>query len=211
MADKATGDISAPNQETGESDAPSYVTKEELSQIVNAAISNRNKSFEKKFEEFTSGFKDLMQAKPVEEVKASAKQSDPELARALRELEAIKKERDLEKAQGRDLKLRSTVKDELAKLGIQSPTSLKAAMAILLDADKAVGYEEDEIVFRTEEGATDLASGLKAWAKTEDAKFFLPPKGASGSGSKPEGNKVAPKGTEQSLSQLMLSSILRDK
>jgi hypothetical protein len=69
MADKATGDISAPNQETGESDAPSYVTKEELSQIVNAAISNRNKSFEKKFEEFTSGFKDLMQAKPVRKSK----------------------------------------------------------------------------------------------------------------------------------------------
>jgi hypothetical protein len=84
-------------------------------------------------------------------------------------------------------------------------------MAILLDADKAVGYEEDEIVFRTEEGATDLASGLKAWAKTEDAKFFLPAKGASGSGSKPEGTKVAPRGTEHSLSQLMLSSILRDK
>lgn len=211
MADnKATGDTSTPNQEASEeTTAPSYVTKEELSTIVNAAISNRNKGFEKRFEEFANELRGALgPAKPAErEDPKTGKAADGgETAALRRELEALKKEREAERAKARDLSLRSRVRDELSKVGITNPLALK----VLVDADKAVSMssETEDVVFKLNGEELDLSSGLKAWMKTEDAKIFLPPKGATGSGDRPQGSKVAPKQQEPSGIDILLSPIL---
>jgi len=174
MADKQ---IDSANSE--QADTALSVTMEQVNQAVNAAISNRFKSFEKKFEEFTSKLSNPQQA---EEPKKDEKLSNTELVKLKQQFDALKQERDSEVSKRKDFELRNTVKENLIKAGVSTPM-IKAAMALLVDSDKIVGYNDDEqIVFKTESGDLDLAVGLKNWSKSEEGKAFVAPRGAQGSG-----------------------------
>ena len=175
MADKT---IDSANSE--QADTASSVTMEQVNQAVNAAISNRFKSFEKKFEDFTSKLTNPAQAE--EPAKKDEKLSNTELLKLKQQFDALKQERDTEVSKRKDSELRNSVKESLLKAGVSTPM-IKAAMALLVDSDKVVGYnDEDQIVFKTESGDLDLVSGLKTWAKSEEGKAFVAPKGAQGSG-----------------------------
>jgi hypothetical protein len=210
MADKATGDLaSAPNQEATQGEgnnAPSYATVDQVAQIVNAAISSRNKNFEKKFEEL------MGKLAPTEPDTKPGEKPSAELSKLQKQLADLQAERESEKEKRRDLELRSSVKEKLSSLGIQ-PTHIKAAMAVLVDSERSIGYNEDgELVFRTPTGDRDLESGLKAWAKSEEAKLFLPPRGVAGSGEKPAAQQLnrsqgnAPTNREQ-VGEMLLQAL----
>jgi hypothetical protein len=95
-----------------------------------------------------------------------------------------------EKARARDGDMRRRLADALAGHGIDGARA-KHAVGFLVDAQKLVrlGEDNESIVFKdADSGDVDLATGLKAWIKTEDGKLYKPPSGAAGSGDRPFGN-----------------------
>lgn len=84
--------------------------------------------------------------------------------------------------------LRQRASEALGSIGITEPARIKGALATLF-AEGRIAYDEDDpesIVFKDSDGSPlDLPTGVKAWAKSEDAKIFLPPSGARGSGDRP--------------------------
>ena len=62
------------------------------------------------------------------------------------------------------------------------------ALGVLVDAERRVRWADDgeSLLFRTEtHDELELGAGLREWLKTEDAKLYLPPRGAAGSGDRP--------------------------
>jgi hypothetical protein len=162
-----------------QADTALSITLEQVNQIVNAAISSRFKSFEKKFDEFSTR---LATPDHNEEPKKDEKLSNTELLNLKKQLEAIQKERDSEVSKRKDTELRTSVKETLLKAGV-APHMIKPALAMLVDSDKVVGYnDEDQVVYRTQTGDLDLDSGLRSWIKSDEGKAFAAPKGALGSG-----------------------------
>lgn len=157
----------------------SSLTIDDVSKIVNAAISSRLKSFEKQLSDFASKLPQQKE-EPQKEEKLT---NTAELLKLKQQLENLQKERELEVTKRRDIELKTSLQAQINKIGV--PTHLqKALMAQLLHEDKLVSYEDDQIVFHTSTGDLDLESGLKSWSKSEDAKAFLSPLGAKGSGEK---------------------------
>ena len=182
MADKATGNNSMPNTSQDEGNtSENSVTIEQVNQIVNAAITARNRALESKLDSQFAELRNLMapqqdQQEPTSRVgKVDAK---------TQMLETQIKQMQTERARRRDSELRSAVKDQLIAAGV-SPQAVKALVALHVDADKSVGYasdESDEIVVRSKDAVYSLQDGLGNWLKSDDAKIYLAPKGASGSG-----------------------------
>jgi hypothetical protein len=179
------------------------LNEEKVNRIVNSAISNRMKSFERKMDEFMGKFTQPTEEKPVKEEKVS----NTELLQLKRQLEAIQKERDTEVSKRKDTELRNVVKEQLLKAGV-NPSMVKAAMAILVDSDKVVGYDEaDQVSWKDNDlGSIDLASGLRNWSKTDEGKSFIAPKLVQGTGAKGFSNKVNK--LENKLSRSEVGSML---
>ena len=187
MADKKLTD----SAESEQADTASSITIEQVNQIVNQAISSRFKSFEKKFDDFTAKLAPI-DKENQEPNKKEEKLSNAELVKVKQQLEAIQKDRDNEVAKRKDFELRNSVKENLLKSGV-APHMVKAAMAMLVDSDKIIGYnDEDQIIYKTATGDVELTSGLKDWVKTEEGKAFVAPKGAIGSGEKTFGKAFTP-------------------
>lgn len=164
------------NPENGQES--SSLTMEQVNTIVNSAISSRLKSFEKKFEDFAQRLAPQSQEEP----KKDEKLSNQELNNLKKQFDALQKERDGEVTKRKDFELRNAVKEQLLAAGV-APHLQKAAMAMLVDSDKVVGYDEDnQIVFKTATGDVDLASGLKNWSRTDEGKAFVAARGTQGSG-----------------------------
>ena len=198
----------APQAPSG--DAPSSISREEVSEIVNKAIGARNKLFEKQIsDQLDKSTKDLRESMRTltESITANAGSDkgekkrrgegeagdDPALRSLQRQIQELKVENErvaataaAEKAKGRDNTLRQRLAESLAEYGIKDSPRIKHAIHHLVDGEKRVSYSEDnedQIVFRDADGVSlDLATGLKSWAKSEDGKYFLPPTGARGSG-----------------------------
>lgn len=193
--------------EQGEA-APKYVTEEQLNRAITSRLDGFGKKIEKtlsesfattlgtKLDEFkaslgtpASGGGDGTPPKggdvdsPL--VKGLQKQLDEQKASVLQ----MKAERDAEKARSRDQALRSKLSEDLTKGGLD-PRYVKAAVGNLVDVEKRVRFaadEGDEIVFKDSSGEVDLATGLKDWVKSDDAKIYLPPRGTQGAGDRSGG------------------------
>ena len=194
----------ATNAETP-AEAPKGVTEAD----VQALLTSRFRAFEERIgktlseslgaltgklkEEITSALpKPEPPATPEDKKRKDAPES-PELKRLQEQIASLTKqaevarsERDAERARARDTTLRQKLTDALAGAGIDGVRA-KNAVGILVDAEKRVRWAEDgeAILFRGADREDDLAIGLRDWLKTEDAKLFLPPRGASGSGDRP--------------------------
>ena len=59
---------------------------------------------------------------------------------------------------------------------------MRAAIEAKLGHDEETG---EPVYHENEHSVVDLATGIRAWMKTEEAKIFLPPTGARGSGDRP--------------------------
>lgn len=215
MADQANAGSPGTSAGQGEGDAPKYVTAEDFDKKLNAAISGRLKDFEKKQEKAFADFAskldpDALVSKITESLKTTSNANANDAGKGpdfkiedhpsfrgqqkkideqAKLLEQIKAERDAEKARTRDTTLRQKLTEGLASAGVPADR-VKHAVGFLVDVDKRVRYADDgdELVFRDNDNTVvDFNSGLKAWAKSDDAKIYLPPRGTAGSGDRPGG------------------------
>jgi len=188
--------------------APSYVTEEQLQ----AALTARFRTFEQKVDKtlseglgtFGTKLKDELAAlfpkaepkpepaapkdgKPREEPNPELRRLQEQIGVLTQQADDARAERDAERARTRDSVLRQRVTDALSGVGIEGVRA-RHAIGVLVDAEKRVRWGEDgaSILFRTDShDELELAAGVREWLKTEDAKLYLPARGALGSGDRP--------------------------
>lgn len=180
-----------------------FVTAEQL----NAAITARFRTFESKQSEQFSKIEQLILERATQQESKEQKKApveDPQIAQMRKQIEKL----TADKAKNREVALRSKLSEELVAAGV-NPATVKALVALHVDSDKAVSYESDEsdeIVFKAQDNSYSLKDGLQQWLKTEDAKAYLIPKGAKGSGDtsyqKPTVPKTENKSAEAAASML---------
>lgn len=177
--------------------------------VVNQAIAARDKQADKKRQadidtikqEFTKALEGVkpVPAEPTDGKDGKNKGGDKEsvalqtLQRQLEEQrarsDAFEAKANAERTQRRQVALSQTVSQALGVHGIEGNRA-RAALALLKN-DSRIGFEtddEDNIVFRGEDGlSVSLDVGLRQWAKSEEARVFLPPSNTRGSGSRPNG------------------------
>lgn len=112
-----------------------------------------------------------------------------EVERLTREGVEAKKRGDAERAKNRASTLRSATYKALAENGIDGEFYKDGAFARLSVGSNVRFRDEDsdDIIFVDASGVeTDLGVGLKDWAsKSPEAKIYMPPSGAKGSGGRP--------------------------
>lgn len=216
------------------SEAPKGITNEDM----NRAITARFKDFEKKLSgQFESTFGGLsakleesLSAKLVGLLKPQSEDGEPEKVQPdkgkespdlsafkrqqseLRnELKALREENLREKQATREAKLRQSVTEALATHGITGGRA-KHALGHLVDVSKLIKMSEDGQPYMADEfgDPVDIDTGLKAWANTEDAKIYIPPRGISGSGGSNQtskGGAAAPATPFSQAAQLLASRL----
>ena len=199
---------------TGQGGAPSQLTEETVVKLINSAFTARGKDLEKKLTATMQESLGVLATKLDEFTTRPAPAPDPKaggtpvpnveehpafkgLLKRIAEAEAKQRAaEDSAKAarmKEREGTLRATAAARLADAGIDGSRA-RAALALLIDSGKAIRYADDdgdEIVFADKDGPVDLETGLKSWLKGEDAKLFLPPRGAVGSGDRGGGRPPA--------------------
>lgn len=116
-----------------------------------------------------------------------------QLAELNRRYEAAERQAAEEREKNRGASLRQRLAEELARIGVTNAEQQEIAVGYLVDSKKAVkfdveGGDENRVVFMDEQGGVvNLDVGLRGWSKTPRAKFFLPPTGAKGAGTRPGG------------------------
>lgn len=214
-----------PEGTQGDGNTPKYVTAEELNRAITARFSDHQKKLEKHLDGFSTSLmgklEDLIKTAPPSSATAEPTKSAAEspefkgLMKQMAELEKVNQriqlERDAERTKSRDAALRQNLSDALIKHGVDA-TRVKHAVGILVDSEKRVRFEDDgeTLVFKdTDNTDVDLLTGVKSWVKSDDGKFFLPPRGVNGSGDRgagkapmaaPKGNQVSP----ETLGQMLL-------
>lgn len=214
--------------------APSYVTEEQ----VQAALTTRFRTFEQRVDKALSDGLGTMGTKLRDELAAlfpkpepkpegegpkpdaggAQPQAAPELkklqeqiATLTKQAEDARSERDAERARARDSLLRQRVTEALSGVGIEGVRA-RHALGLLVDAEKRARWSDDgeSILFRTDaHDELDLATGLREWLKTEDAKLYLPPRGAAGSGDRPGAQPPGPRAPTGPLDRTTVAEGLR--
>jgi hypothetical protein len=176
-----------------EGEAPTYVTETQLQSV----LTERLRAFEQKLGQSLSALgpklrDELSALLPKPEPKppaAEGKDGNPELRRLQEQVTQLTKqaedaraERDTERARARDTTLRQRLIEALSVAGIEGVRA-RHAVGLLVDAERRVRWGEDGATIAFDDA--DLATGLREWLKTEDAKIYLPPRGAAGSGDRP--------------------------
>ncbi|HEY2517076.1 MAG TPA: hypothetical protein VGI39_39660, partial [Polyangiaceae bacterium] len=94
----------------------------------------------------------------------------------------------------KNLRLRQRVAEGLAKRGVD-PARIRLAVGQLIDVDKKIRIEgegeAEAVLFKDSDGDVELDRGLDDWFKTDEAKIYLPPRGAAGSGDRGGGRRPA--------------------
>jgi hypothetical protein len=197
-----------PEGAQGTDDSPKFVTEDQLNKAITARFKGFEQKIEKTFGESLTAFGGKMKEElaallpPKPEPKEPEKKKDaqapsaphPDLKRFEDQIAALTKqaddartERDAERAKMRDATLRQRLTDALATAGIDGVRA-RHAVGLLVDAEKRVRWSDDgdAVLFRrAEDDDVELGEGLKHWLKTDDAKLYLPPRGATGSGDRP--------------------------
>jgi hypothetical protein len=205
MADSQGNDPPQGSQGNG---APGSITLEDVNKAITARFSAYEKKLDTKFAESFGGFEtkltELLGAK-LEELKPKADDADKkakqepasieehpqfrglqkQLSEVKNKLEAQQKAAEAERAKARDVTLRQRVTERLTEGGIDGVRA-KHALGYLVDSEKRVRFaddKDDSIIFADANGeALDLETGLKGWLSSDEAKLYLPPRGAAGSG-----------------------------
>ncbi len=89
-----------------------------------------------------------------------------------------------ERQRRREENLEKHTRERLLAAGFD-PVRVDRLAKNLIKVDGLVGYESDEseeVVYREKDGPTTLDAGVKQFAASAEGKFWLPPRGAGGSG-----------------------------
>jgi hypothetical protein len=228
MADQASGNGS-PNQPTG-TGAPAALDEERVAQIASQVMNNVFKArgqkikddiaadLQKGFGEMKKLFDDFAASntssskggkKAGKDAAGDPDEGSPEfqgMKRQMAEMRAQIEERDRKLQAAEDAQkrasLRSKLGEELGKVGIVDPARVKAASALLITEEGRVRLDEDgnAVFAESADSVLDLATGIKAWAKSEDAKIFIPATGARGSGDAARASKAQQASGPQEMS-----------
>lgn len=218
MSDNMPPGNGSPNSPPGTS-APLAPNAEEMtemiarvaSQVVNAAWTARSKKLREEITaDFKTGFDGLskqmadMATAPEGKGKKGAAKEEPDdpkmngMQRQLADLQKAIDDRDRKLAESetksKQQTLRSTLNEELAKAGITDPTRQRIASTHLISQGFVFADDEGNPIFaENQDSHLDLATGVRAWSKGEEAKIFLPTSGARGSGDRPGQGGTNPK------------------
>ena len=169
---------------------------------VNSAITARlkksNAAIDAKLSQLTEAIAKLGEPKAPADGGDPADKSkpDPVIVGLQRQIEALKADTETAKGEAaaernkaRTTALRSRLTDELVKGGMDAARA-RHAVGFLVDVERRVKYAEDgdELLFVDKNEDVDFATGLKGWLKSDDAKIYLPARGASGSGDRGAGS-----------------------
>lgn len=222
--DERNQDDSGQTGQGGSGDAPQYVTEAQLNKAITSRfaafekkITNQNEAAQKATVESVGSLLDekLAGLKPPQKDADGQTggdgdgQAGPDAATAAKlaglekQNQALQKRLDESEAKAaekerkaRDVTLRGTLGDALSEHGIEGKRALHA-IGYLIDASKRVHLEDDgeTVLFRDEDGTdVDLKTGLADWAKSDDAKLYQAPTGATGSGARHDGGNGRPAG-----------------
>jgi hypothetical protein len=225
-----------PEGSQGDGDEPKFMTAEEFNAAFTKRAKDLETKFSKmlndtvgsvgtKLTEFTSSIDEKLSAlKPVDANTQQQQQQGPKLEdsplvkgmqKKITELEEstrIANERaTAEERKVRDADLRQRALAALEANGFTDAGRARKALTLLI-AEGRIHYGEDgtDIVFRGDDNdEVDLATGVKTYAKSDDAKIFLPPKGAQGAGSRPGGTGTKP--GEKANANAILSDFFNDQ
>lgn len=174
--------------------------------VVNQTIAARDKQSDKKRQDDAKSLQDsfaklldekFLALKPAEEKTeeggkpgkpgkdsvelATLRRQGEEMSRQLKEMS---EKANAANARMRSANLRQTTSEQLATLGIEG-SRFKGAFAVLQQEGRIRHRDDetDEMVFVDDSGSeVDLSVGLAGWAKSDDAKIYLPPSGTRGQG-----------------------------
>ena len=206
MSDSTQGTVSP--QDTQGDDAPRYVTEEQLNKAITARFGEFTKKSNTLLEDKLSGFEkklvELLPKQPESGTPPDAKsiQEHPEfkgMQKKLADLEErarLAEERTTaEQRRTKDLSLRQNVMEALSGANVKDAVRAKHAASFLIREGLAKWSESgDALVFTTEDGEVDFATGFKGWLKSDDAKLYLPSPDAQTSPSRPQQQRVSPNG-----------------
>ena len=134
-----------------------------------------------------------------------------ELQKLQKRVEAAEGEKAAERAKARAQTLRQRTIEVLAEHGVTGNGARHAFNTFV--AESRVVYEgdtTDELLFVDEKGEKlPIKDGIKSWVESDDAKVFLPPRGAQGSGGEPRSNGGPVKGGRRSLFDIPRSEVGR--
>lgn len=209
------------NNSQGEGESPKYITAEEL----NKAITARFGAFEKKNKEailealnsivpeIDKRVASLMtpEAKGKVEEDPKYKGLEKEIRELRQRAESEATARAAAEGKAKDRELRQTLRDQLATIGVDGDRA-RHAVGFLVDAERRVAWNEDgdALVYKDPDGSeVDLKSGLRAWAKSDESKIYLPPRGTTGSGERQGGTKQngAAKVSREEIGQALLKTM----
>ena len=183
---------------------PKYITADELTALLRAREEKLLAKVAAENGKVVSKLDELVKAKdapPAQGTEAPQKPQKIEetteyksLLRRMAEMEARYKAAEetaaAEKARARESQMRNKLAESLSAAGVDART-VKHAVGYLVDVEKRVrATENGEIIFADGGEEVDLATGLRAWLKTEDAKVYLAPRGAQGSGERPPAKQM---------------------
>tara|TARA_B100001123_G_scaffold418658_1_gene522928 strand:+ start:3260 stop:3937 length:678 start_codon:yes stop_codon:yes gene_type:complete len=195
MSDNPQGN-GAPEAPQGDVDSPNHVTTEQLNRAITARFRSFEKNLERQLSSQLETFAQQLQAPSGETQEASNVESKGDveqlaamkrkLADVTRRFEDSQRLVEQERSARQAAKLRQTVSSALTEAGVDG-SRLRHALGYLVDSAARVRHDEDgEIVFRDDDGLdVPLKEGLSVWAKTDDAKLYMPPRHVSGSGDRP--------------------------
>lgn len=199
MEPNAQGGENAQPHATNASDTPRGVSAEDVTRLVNQAITAREKRFEsnlaKLLDERLGGgaskrHDDAADPSPAGEIKA-AKAADPELARfrleqeqLRRELAAEREKRETAERKQREAKANALLHAELsARVKPEFVPTLIKALRHDVEFDEA-----GEPLIKFGEAPLPIAQWAEQWAKTKDADPYKPAPNAGGSGASARSN-----------------------
>lgn len=204
---QAPSEATESDQGETESQPNQYVTPD----MLNRAFTERFKSFERKMDRFLQASQSQPQPQSEAKSEQEHKSKNPEMESLRMELNKIKQERDEERSKSKSVKLQQALADSLAEVGVDNRVKMNHAIGYLTSVAKAVSYDdEDNIVFSIDGEQLPLKDGLKQWLKTEDAKLYVAPKMASGSGDKKSNSTLSRTNQPPSVDET-ISSLLKRK
>lgn len=201
--------------DNGQGGEPQYATLDQVtdavSEMINKAITNRNKQVESKMDkmlsDLTAKFEERLKASaPTPSSSAEPKVEDAPAYKGLQKqlsdmqqkLEAAERAKRSETLRAKDKDLRQRLSDELVKAGVD-PSRVRHAVGLLVDSDKRVRYvddETDDVVFSDDDNQeVDFKTGLRSWLKSDDAKIYMSARGTTGSGDRRSPEKTSKNGT----------------
>ncbi len=216
------------NPHDGKGDAPKPLTVEDVTRIVNSAITARDKRRDEKIpDQLAEALKPFAEklekfsAPPAAPPSPGKKKDDPtaqeiselrtRLERAEQKADKERTERELILKDQRDRGATSVLAEALTGGGVN--TGLAKTLAASLYGKGVVRYEGDDsdnVVIVLDDQELALKAGVPKWLKTDEGRHWLPPAppGGSGAGRGKPGTSVADgqKLTHQDVSEAMVDA-----